>query len=64
MNFRGEVMSWITENANWVAAGLFVFFAAFVVAFFLRNHSAKTDEFGPNEKHTEESNIGIKNSRK
>jgi len=57
-------MSWITDNASWVAVGLFLFFAAFVVAFFWRNHGAKTDEFGPDEKHKQNSNIGIKNSRK
>jgi hypothetical protein len=57
-------MSWITDNANGVAIGLFVFFCVFVVAFFLRNHSAKTDEMGTQEKHSDESNIGIKNSRK
>ncbi len=57
-------MSWITENATWVALGLFLFFGAFVIAFFVRNHSAKSDEFGAREKHVEESNIGIKNFKK
>jgi len=57
-------MNWITDNANWVAIGLFVFFGAFVLAFFLRNRSAKSDELGREEKHDRESNIGIKNSRK
>ena len=56
-------MSWITENVIWVAIGLFVFFGAFVIAFFLRNRNAKTDELGPKEKQTEESSIGIKNSK-
>jgi hypothetical protein len=57
-------MNWITENATWVAVGLFGFFGAFVVAFFLRNRGAKTDEAGLQEKHSEESSIGIKNSKK
>ena len=57
-------MEWITNNATWVAVGLFLFFGAFVIAFVLRNHSAKTDEVGVQEKQSENSNLGIKNSKK
>ena len=57
-------MNWISEHATWVALGLFVFFGAFVIAFFLRNHGAKSDEFGTQEKRLEESNVGIKKSKK
>lgn len=57
-------MNWISDDASWIAVGLFLFFGAFVLAFFLRNRSAKKDELGPVEKHSEESNLGIKDSRK
>ena len=57
-------MNWITDNAMWVAGGLIVFLAIFIIAFLARNQSAKTDTTGAQEKQSEESNIGIKNSRK
>ena len=57
-------MNWITDNAMWIAGGLIVFLAIFIIAFLARNQSAKTDTTGAQEKQSEESNIGIKNSRK
>lgn len=56
-------MNWITDNATWVAAGLIIFLAAFIIGFFLRNRSAKTDETAVQEKQSEHSNLGIKESR-
>jgi len=57
-------MDWITNNATWVATGLFLFFGVFVIAFFVRNHSAKTDERDTQEKQFENPTGEIKNSRK
>jgi len=56
-------MDWITNNATWVATGLFLFFGVFVIAFFVRNHSAKTDERDTQEKQFENPTGEIKNSR-
>ena len=57
-------MNWVSDNATFVALGLFIFFGVFVAAFFIRNQSAKTDEEGAEEKKTRESTVGIKTSKK
>jgi hypothetical protein len=37
-------MKWLTEHSIWVLLGLIIFMAAWFVAFFARNHQAKTDQ--------------------
>lgn len=57
-------MNWVTDNASWIAWGLFIFIGIFIVGFFMRNQGAKTDKEGPTEKNTRNSNVGIKRSDK